>query len=303
MTFVVKTDEDLKQIKDHTDVYYCMSMCDPQLLEGVVNIKFYDKIVLTSKLPNTIKSITFDSYYDTEILPNILPDDLEYLDLGWYFTKTLTDEILPKTTKILIFGYWYNKPLTLTPRNLEKIVVKDNYKCIVSKEILHLMPESYKSHYDTIVINNTFKFEDCLVLSEYDGDVSSDEDDDHEKSDDEHEKSDNEDNYSVKYSNKLCTEHRKLKLDLIKDKIKTHLDSYSDTKCEVFVNDKKQIVIIVEFSYWNFNRYVFIGCKDNYYRTYNSHINIPKPYRLYTNIEQHGAFTLDEMIEQLSDSY
>jgi hypothetical protein len=275
-TFIVFTKENLQALtsrpdKSKVNVRYCLQDYEPEDLEGITTVQFCDKINLIKPLPSSITSITFDSYFDKEIAPGILPKNLILLDLGWYFNHKLDDTIIPASVKIIKLGHWFHELLDLTLRNLESIEVKRNYSRIVHKNILHVMPEYYRDNYDILVALTTVKLEDYQKLPDIEQPEGYDK------------------SVTLQYM-----ESAKVTLNKFFDE---H-DTYSKDNIYVHLNNEGQIVIEVQYNFWDRHTYVFVGHIESFWQTIHRHISVPKPYQLYTDVNRQGPFTLDQLIER-----
>jgi len=271
----INTQEELSK-NTSKNIYYLMETYDAKSLAGIVSIRFTYNIKLTTQLPDSIERIIFDNYFDKKIDNGILPKHLKYLDLGWYFTNDINNDNLPESTETLVFGYWFNKNLFLKPRNLKNIIVNRSYKGLVSPELLHLMPESYREYYPTMLKNHNVVPENCQKI-ELEDDTKKE----------------------------VNTEEIKYEMLLIDYSITTHF-TRDKTNCtldnkKIFLNEKNQIVIDLEISFWERHRVIYVGNNEKYYRTFWSHISIPKPYILYTDDERVGPFNFLEMIKNLKE--
>lgn len=246
-----------------------MENYDSELLNGVKSIKFTDRVKLKVPLPDSIEKITFNSYFDQEIPNGILPKKLKYLDLGWHFTNEINEDNIPESTEVIILGYWFNKDILLKRRNLKEIIVRDSYKCMVSSELLSIMPKSYQQYYDMILKNNIPSENYHFV------------------------------NFNF-FENDYDELHKKI---MMVDDIITNEFKYSYLRLRdknIFLNDKLQIVIDIKYVYQSNNNVIFVGNGNIFYRTLWRYIFINKPSRLYINEEIIGPFNIDEMIEHLN---
>jgi hypothetical protein len=297
----ISTREELLNNKS-TNIYYNMETYNSDELIGIVSIKFCNKIKLTLPLPDSIENIEFECYFDSPIENNILPKNLKTLNLGWYFNKEITDQNLPESVEELAFGYWFNKNLFISLRNLKSIIVHTGYGCLVSPEIMNIMPDYYIRDYSQIV-KNQITPEMCYEI---------DEDEDYNDED----KKIN--NIEISNSYNLNGPQGKIgpqglqgnllphsmEIHNIHEEIKKHFDKSTSLTLDeknVFINQKNQIVIDLTYSFWKSSRVVFVGNNDKFYKTYFSFISIPKPYRLYTNTEKEGSFSVNYMFKNLRD--
>jgi hypothetical protein len=300
----ISTREELLNNKS-TNIYYNMETYNPDELIGIVSIKFCDKIKLTSPLPDSIENIEFECYFDSVIENNILPKNLKTLNLGWYFNKEITDQNLPESVEELAFGRWFNKDLLLSLRNLKSIIVHTLYSCLVSQELMNIMPEYYIRNYPQIV-KNQITPEMCYEIDEdkddedkddededKDDEDKDDEDKDNEDKDDEDKDNEDKDEDEIEYdiNNEINNINEEIKKRFDKNKDK---DTTLDGK-NVFINQKNQIVIELVHSFWDSFHFIFVGNNDKFYRTYFSQNRVPRPHIPDTNTEKQGPFSIDEI--------
>ncbi len=265
--FKVKSEEDLL-INTSKNIYYMLETYQPNSLVWVERIKFNENIKLTSQLPETIQYITFHHKFDNKINIGILPIYLKYLDLGINFNHPITDDILPDSTEKIIFGHAFNQNLLIKPRNLKKIIVQETYNKLVSSDILHLMPESYRNKYPIILKNNPIIPERCRCLH-------------------------NENNLVTEFS----VEDLENEIDLINYAIAKYFNNARSelNNKNIFLNNKNQIVIDLRFSFYDHNHVIFVGNNCKYFRTYFEHAYY------FTDGKEKGPFNILEIIKQLRE--
>lgn len=310
---------------------------DTHQLVGATSVKFSNaKLVFCEPLPDSVEEVTFGLYFN-QPLPQGFLNKVKSVDFGWNFNQVLSDEILPEQLETLTLGYWYKQDLKLSARNIKRIQTNHNYKGLVTPEILKLMPEDYQKLAENIRKNHEITAESCYTLAEeffapfsFHPQRSSElsvQETEHDlvtetkqlmaKFVTRSEEETGENQTLVTCIDKLkeiinqleeteefketCTDEG---LRPIERTIKRHFKQdgcYTLDNLGVLTNTLGQVVIDMSFSYWSSNHVVYVGQNGIYYRTFWRHINIPKPYMLYTDDTIVGPFTLESLLDNLVD--